>query len=62
MSNINCVVTTSRQFKETAKKFDVSIGTLRDIVFKYQNSEEGKVGDFPSDEYIKNKISGESIS
>ena len=54
-----CVNIKSSQFKETAKRLDISEGQLEEIVHKYMNS-EGTENQFPSDDYIQQQVSGKS--
>ena len=53
-----CVNIKSPQFKETAKRLDISEGQLEEIAHKYMNS-EGTENQFPSDEYIMRQVSGQ---
>lgn len=54
-----CVNINSKQFKDTAKRLDISEGQLELIAHEYGNI-EGQIGEFPSDEYILSKVNGRS--
>lgn len=55
-----CVNTHSKQFKETAKRLNISEGQLELIAHEYGNL-EGMNGEFPSDEYIQSKFEGKPL-
>lgn len=52
-----CINTRSKQFKDTAKRLDISEFKLEQIAYKYGN-QEGTYGMFPSDDYINRALQG----
>jgi len=56
-----CVNTNSKEFKDTAKRLDISESSLENIVHEYMNT-EGNVNSFPSDSYILSKVTGEPLT
>ena len=52
-----CVNTASREFKDTAKRLDISEASLENIVHNYINT-EGNENSFPSDSYILSQVEG----
>lgn len=58
---MSCVNTKSKEFIETAKRLDLSSGTLELIVHEFQNTEGNEEG-FPSDTYILERVRGESMT
>lgn len=58
---MSCVNTKSKEFIETAKRLDLSSGTLELIVHEFQNTEGNEEG-FPSDAYILERIRGKSMT
>ena len=56
---MSCVNIKSEEFKSTAKRLDLSSGTLEMIVHEFQNT-VGNEGTFPTDEYIQSKLVGKS--
>ena len=53
-----CVNTSLKEFKDTAKRLDISESSLETIVHEYINA-EGNVNAFPSDYFILSKTEGE---
>lgn len=56
-----CVNTNSREFKDAAKRLNISENSLENIVHEYVNT-EGNVDSFPSDSYILSKVAGEPLT
>ena len=56
-----CVNTHSREFKDTAKRLNMSEAFLEKIIHEYINT-EGNAEAFPSDSYILSKVSGEPLT
>lgn len=56
---MSCVNIKSEEFKSTAKRLDLSSGTLEMIVHEFQNT-VGNEDTFPTDEYIQSKLLGKS--
>ena len=56
-----CVNTHSREFKNTAKRLNISEAFLEKIIHEYINT-EGNAEAFPSDSYIQSKVSGEPLT
>lgn len=56
-----CVNTHSREFKDTAKRLNISEAFLEKIIHEYINT-EGNAEAFPSDSYIQSRVSGEPLT
>ena len=56
-----CVNISSKEFKDTAKRLDISEASLENIVHSYMNT-EGNEGTFPSDSYILSRVEGTPIT
>lgn len=56
---MSCVNIKSEEFKNTAKRLDLSSETLEMIVHEFQNT-VGNEDTFPTDEYIQSKLLGKS--
>ena len=52
---MSCVNTHSKEFKDTAKRLNISEEFLETIAHEYENT-EGNEGSFPSDSYILSKV------
>lgn len=55
---MSCVNKSSKEFKDTCKRLNVSSENLEITVHEYQNT-EGNENSFPSDSYIMEKLKGE---
>lgn len=58
---MSCVNISSKEFKDTAKRLDISSGSLENIVHEYMNT-EGNENSFPSDSYILSKVEGQPFT
>lgn len=56
-----CVNISSKEFKDTAKRLNISEGSLENIVHQFINS-EGNENSFPSDSYILSKVEGQPFT
>lgn len=56
-----CVNTHSKEFKDTAKRLDISENSLESIVHRFINT-EGNENSFPSDSYILSNVEGTPIT
>lgn len=54
----NCVNTSHKEFKELARKLDIEDSFLRTIIYEFQNADPTNVNVFPSEDYIRNKLTG----
>ena len=54
----NCVNTSHKEFKELARKLDIDDSSLELIIYKFQNADPNNVNVFPSEEYIRSKLTG----
>lgn len=58
---MSCVVTSTKEFKDAQKKYNLSEDNLRDIVYEYQNR-DGFQDSFPNEDYIREKVLGKSMT
>ena len=56
-----CVNVNSKEFKDTAKRLNISHGSLENIVHEFVNT-EGNENSFPSDSYILSKVEGQPFT